>query len=148
DGKLEMRSFGVANIEDPRPVTPDTVFELASLSKTVTATAVMRLVELGSLDLQAPVRRYIPGFRVEDEAASELGIVRHLATPTPGWEANYIIEDLGKESLQRWIPMMSQMIQLAAPGRLWSYNNPAFALAGHLIELATRLDIRDAFREL
>jgi hypothetical protein len=40
------------------------------------------------------------------------------------------------------------MIQLAAPGRLWSYNNPGFAVAGVLIELATRLDIRDAFREL
>jgi CubicO group peptidase (beta-lactamase class C family) len=148
DGKLEMRGFGVTNIEDPRPVTPDTVFELASLSKTVTATAVMRLVELGKLELDAPVRRYIPGFRVQDEKASELVTVRNLLTHTPGWEANYQIEDLGKEALQRWIPTMNQMIQLAAPGRVWSYNNPGFAVAGHLIELATRLDIRDAFREL
>ena len=43
---------------------------------------------------------------------------------------------------------MGQMIQLAPPGKIWSYNNPAFGLMGHVIELATGMDIRDAFREL
>src|SRR5262245_31155194 len=55
NGQIEMRGFGITNIEDSRPVTPDAVFELASLSKTVTATAAMRLVEQSKLDLDAPV---------------------------------------------------------------------------------------------
>src|SRR5262245_43595825 len=89
NGQLEMSGFGVGSIEDPRPVTPDTVFELASLSKTVTASAAMRLVEMGKLDMDAPVRRYLPGFRVEDEHASAVVTLRNLLTHTPGWEANY-----------------------------------------------------------
>ena len=148
DGQIQMRGFGITSIEDPRPVMTDTVFELASLSKTVTATTVMRLVEQGKLELDAPVRRYLPGFRVQDEQATVTVTVRNLVTHTPGWEANYTVEDLGRESLGRWVAMMDQMIQLAPPGKIWSYNNPGFGLLGHLIELATRMDIRDAFREL
>jgi CubicO group peptidase (beta-lactamase class C family) len=148
DGQLEMRGFGVTSVEDPRQVTVDTVFELASLSKTVTATAVMRLVDSGKLDLDAPVRRYIPNFRVSDEKVSADVTLRNLVTHTPGWEANYTIADLGRDSLEEWIPRMNQMIQLATPGRIWSYNNPGFALAGRLIEIATEMEIRDAFREL
>src|SRR5437016_5927215 len=113
NGQLEMRGFGITSIEDPRPVSPDTVFELASLSKTVTATAAMRLVELGKLDLDAPVRRYLPSFRVQDEQASAVVTVRNLLTHSPGWEANYTVEDLGRDSLQRWVTTMGQMIQLA-----------------------------------
>jgi CubicO group peptidase (beta-lactamase class C family) len=148
NGQLEMRGFGVTNSEEPHPVTAETVFELASLSKTVTATAAMRLVETGKLELDAPVRRYLPGFRVQDEQAAATVTLRNLLTHTPGWEANYTIPDLGRDSLRQWVATTAQMIQLAAPGKLWSYNNPGFGLAGHLIELATGMDIRDAFRDL
>ena len=148
NGQLQMRAFGVCNVEDPRPVTPDTVFELASLSKTVTATAAMRLVEQGKLELDVPVRRYLPNFRVQDESASAVVTIGNLLTHSPGWEANYNVDDLGRESLARWVATMDQMIQLAPPGKVWSYNNPAFGLMGHLIELVTRMDVRDAFREL
>src|ERR1041385_2265974 len=148
NGQLEMRAFGVTSVEDPHPVTPETAFELASLSKTVTATAAMRLLEQGKLDLDAPVRRYLPTFGVQDEQASGAVTIRNLLTHSPGWEANYNVEDLGRESLGRWVATMGQMIQLAPPGRVWSYNNPGFGLMGHLIELLTRLDVRDAFREL
>jgi len=148
NGQIQMRGFGITNIDDPRPVMPDTAFELASLSKTVTATAAMRLVEQGKLDLDAPVRRYLPGFQVQDQQATAAVTVRNLVTHAPGWEANYTVEDLGRESLGRWVATMGQMMQLAPPGRIWSYNNPGFGLLGHLIELATLMDIRDAFREL
>src|SRR5215472_3552001 len=148
NGQLEMRGFGVTSVEDPRPVSTDTVFELASLSKTVTASAAMRLVEQGKLDLDAPVHRYVSGFRVQDEHASAAVTLRNLLTHSPGWEANYIVDDLGKESLGRWVATMGQMMQLAPPGKIWSYNNPAFGLMGHVIELVTHMDIRDAFREL
>jgi CubicO group peptidase (beta-lactamase class C family) len=148
NGELQMRGFGIASTEDPRPITPDTVYELASLSKTVTATAAMRLVELGKFDLDAPVRRYLPGFRVQDEQASAAVTLRNLLTHSPGWEANYTIQDLGRDSLRQWVGTTGQMMQLAPPGKIWSYNNPGFGLTGHLIELATAMDIRDAFREL
>jgi CubicO group peptidase (beta-lactamase class C family) len=48
--------FGVTNIENPPPVNPDTLFQIGSITKTVTATIAMRLVEQGRLGLNAPVR--------------------------------------------------------------------------------------------
>ena len=62
NGQPTVRGFGVTNVDDPLPLTTDTVFPIASISKTVTATAIMRLVEPGKLDLDAPIRRYIPEF--------------------------------------------------------------------------------------
>ena len=59
-GVTTLRGYGVTSLDDPQPITNDTLFTIASISKTMTATAVMRLVELGALDLKAPIRRYVP----------------------------------------------------------------------------------------
>jgi CubicO group peptidase (beta-lactamase class C family) len=147
DGVLQMRSLGVTSVEDPRPVTDDTMFELASLSKTFNATAAMALVQQGKLDLDAPVRKVIPGFRVQDEQVSAAVTLRHLLTQTVGWEARYSVEE-GEGALGRWVPTMGDMIQLAPPGRVWSYNNPAAGVAGRMIEIASGMEVRDAFRAL
>ena len=64
-----MRGFGVTNVEDPLPITPETVFPLASISKTVAATAIMRR-RAGQDGSEAPVRRYVPEFSVPDEAVT------------------------------------------------------------------------------
>jgi CubicO group peptidase (beta-lactamase class C family) len=80
DGVVSIRGLGVTNVEDPLPVTAHTVFPIASISKTFAATAMMRLVEQGKVDLRAPVRTYLPDFRVRDEAASRDVTVWHLLT--------------------------------------------------------------------
>jgi CubicO group peptidase (beta-lactamase class C family) len=147
DGQIQLRSLGVTSVEDPRPVTDDTLFELASLSKTYNATAAMALVQQGKLELDVPVRKYLPDFRVEDDTASATLTLRHLLTQTAGFEARYNVEE-GAGALSRWVPTMGDMIQLAPPGRVWSYCNPAAGLAGRLIEVASGLEIRDAFRAL
>src|SRR5438876_506142 len=64
NGTVTIRGLGVTSVEDPLPVTAHTVFPIASISKTFAATAMMRLVEQGKVDLRAPVRTYIPDFRV------------------------------------------------------------------------------------
>src|SRR6185436_13726643 len=113
DGKLEMRSLGVTSVEDPRPVTDDTMFELASLSKTFNATAAMTLVERGKLDLDAPVRRYVPGFRLKDERASAALTLRHLLTHTGGWEASLSDIENAPGALGRWAATLGDAYQLA-----------------------------------
>ena len=72
NGTISTRTLGVTNVEDPIPVTAHTVFPIASISKTFAATAIMRLVEQGKIDLDAPVRTYLPDFRVRDETASDI----------------------------------------------------------------------------
>src|SRR6188472_2981248 len=70
NGQVTVKGFGVTNLDDPQPITPDTIFALASISKTVTATAMMRLVEQGKVSLDDPVQKYLPDFKVADEAAT------------------------------------------------------------------------------
>lgn len=148
NGQVTARGFGVTNIDDPQPVTPDTIFPLASISKTVATTAIMRLVEQGKIDLAAPVRRYLPEFRVQDETVSREVAVWHLVTHTPGWEGQLTAPDRGTETLANFLETLRELPQLAPPGAVWSYNNAGFTLAGRVIEVVTGQSIHDAIRAL
>jgi CubicO group peptidase (beta-lactamase class C family) len=84
DGRIvHARGFGEAD-SSGRAVSPQTPFVIGSLSKSVTALAVMQLVEAGKVELDAPVQRYLPWFRVADEEASARITVRHLLNQTSG----------------------------------------------------------------
>jgi CubicO group peptidase (beta-lactamase class C family) len=144
DGKTTIRGFGVRSADDAQPVTSDTIFPLASISKTVTTTTVMRLVEQGKIALTAPVRTYLPDFRVADEAASRDVTIRHLLTHTSGWEGQLSATDRGDETLARFVAGLSTNMQLAPPGAAWSYNNAGFGVAGRVIEMVTGKTFSDA----
>src|SRR5919202_5147919 len=75
---------GVANLETGEPVGTDTLFHVASISKVYTATLVMQLVDEGKLDLDTPIRTYLPDFRVADDDATERVTARHLLSHTSG----------------------------------------------------------------
>ena len=148
DGHTTIRGFGVRSVNDPQPVTSNTVFPLASISKTVTTTAVMRLVEQGRIDLHAPVRKYLPDFRVADEAASRDVTIWHLVTHTSGWEGQLSAADKGDETLARFVAGLSTTMQLAPPGAAWSYNNAGFGVAGRIIEVVTGKTFSEAIDDL
>ena len=148
DGETTVRGFGVTSVEDGLAVTAQTIFPLASISKTVTSTAVMRLVEQGKLDLAAPVRRYLPDFRVQDEAASRDVTLLELLTHTSGWEGQLSAVDRGDETLARFVAGLSSNMQLAPPRAAWSYNNAGFGVAGRVIETVTGMPFGDAVDDL
>src|SRR5436309_3577560 len=83
DQIVHLRGFGTAD-QSGRAVTPHTPFILASVSKSFTALATMQLVEAGKVELDAPVQRYLPWFRVADPVASARITVRHLLYHTSG----------------------------------------------------------------
>lgn len=144
------RGFGVTSIENPLPVTEDTLFTIASISKTFTGTAVMSLVEKGLLDLNAPVRKYLPDFRVKDEHASASATVMTLLTHMGGWDGDYMINEFGNgdDALRRTVAGMFRLDQLAPPHTRWSYNNSGLYVAGRLIELVTGKSFENALRDL
>lgn len=148
DGTVSIRGFGITNVEDSLPVTAHTVFPIASISKTFAATAIMRLVEQGKLDLNARVRTYLPDFRVRDEAASREVTVRHLLTHLGGWEGQVSGPDRGTETLRNFVGSITDLMQVAPPGAAWSYNNAGFSIAGRVIEVVTGTSINRAVREL
>src|SRR5437763_10799686 len=83
DHIVHLRGFGVANPAG-QPVTPQTPFILGSLSKSFTAVAIMQLIEAGKMELDAPVQRYLPWFRVANRNASAQIRVYHLLHQTSG----------------------------------------------------------------
>jgi CubicO group peptidase (beta-lactamase class C family) len=89
DGHEFTAGFGVTNVRHPLQVNEHTFFQIGSTTKTFTATLVMRLVEEGKLDLDKPIRNYIPGFRMKDADVTQRVTMRHLLTHTGGWEGDY-----------------------------------------------------------
>lgn len=147
-GELTTRGLGVTNVEDPLPVTAHTVFPIASISKTFAATAMMRLVEQGKVDLRAPVRTYLADFRVRDEAASRDVTVWHLLTHLGGWEGQVSGPERGTDTLKNFVASITDLMQVAPPGKAWSYNNAGFSVAGRVIEVVTGTSINRALSDL
>jgi CubicO group peptidase (beta-lactamase class C family) len=148
NGTVSIRGLGITNVEDSLPVTAHTVFPIASISKTFATTAMMRLVEQGKVDLKAPVRTYIPEFKVRDEAVSRNVTVLHLLTHLGGWEGQVSGPDRGSETLANFLTTITDLMQVAPPGAAWSYNNAGFSIAGRVIEKITGNSINRSIRDL
>jgi CubicO group peptidase (beta-lactamase class C family) len=150
DGGAEhIAGFGVTSVDHPLPVDGDTLFQIGSTTKTVTGTAAMRLVEQGRLDLDAPVRAYLPQLRLADESAAAGVTLRHLFSHTGGWVGDYF-DDLGNgdDALARIVERMVELPQVTPLGAIWSYNNAGFYLAGRVIEVAAGKPYEAAVQEL
>src|SRR5688572_18800923 len=129
-------AFGIADVENQVPVKPETMFRLASISKPVTAVAALQLWEQGSLDLDAPVQRYIPTFPRKPwtvtprQLLGHLGGVRHYTT----------IDEV--ESTRHYFDVLSplQIFQddplAAEPGTRYHYTTYGYALLGAVVEAA------------
>ncbi len=148
-GEEYVRGYGVTNVDEPEPVNGDTLFRIASTTKTFSGTTVMRLVEQGQLDLSAPVRHYLPEFRVADETASAKVTLRQCLNHSAGWVGDDE-RDFGRgdDALARYITSMRELPQLTAPGAQFAYNNTALDTAGRIIEVVTNQTYEEAVRVL
>ncbi|MDL1896970.1 beta-lactamase family protein, partial [Anaerolineae bacterium CFX7] len=86
--------LGVTNIENPLPVTRDTLYQIGSITKTFLGTLVMRLVEMGKIDLHAPLKNYLPELKLRDADATNHATMFHCLTHTGGWDGDYF-DDFG-----------------------------------------------------
>ncbi|WP_037363533.1 serine hydrolase domain-containing protein [Nakamurella lactea] len=150
DGDASYAYHGVTSIENPLPVDENTLFQFGSTGKTFTGTAIMRLVQDGRIDLDAPVRQYLPDFRVSDEAASAAVTVLQLLNHTAGWSGDRMgdASDNGPESIERFVAAMAGLEQEFAPGTAMSYNNASLSVAGRIIEVVTGQRFEQAIQEL
>ncbi len=139
--------FGITNVEHPLPVDADTVFEIASITKTMTATVAARLAADGRLDLDAPVRRYIPDFRVADAGVSARVTVRDLFTHTAGWFGEYLPPTgHGADAIALAVAVMAGLEQVS-PAGTFSYNNVSLTLAGRIVEVIAGRPYEQVLRE-
>jgi CubicO group peptidase (beta-lactamase class C family) len=143
--------YGVISVEDPLPVHERTLFQIGSVSKTFTATAIMALVERGQAALEDPVSRHLPGFQLASPGAAEQVTIRHLLTHTAGFLGDWFLvhpPQPGDDGPAHVFDTLPEVPQLFPPGRGWSYNNAGFGVAGRLIEVLTGRPYATALRDL
>src|SRR5262249_33481141 len=113
NGREYARGYGVTNVDYPQPVDGDTLFRICSITKTLTGTTAMCLVEQGRLDLDAPVRTYLPALRLADESVAARVTVRQLLNHSAGWQGDDHT-DLGQgdDALAKYMASMERLPQL------------------------------------
>src|SRR5215208_5651132 len=139
---------GTANLDTGAAVTADTLFPVASIAKAYTATLAMQLVDDGALDLDEPLRRHLPGFRVADPDATARLTPRHLLTHTSGLDGDK--EDTfgrGEDALERYVASCSTLGQIHPLGATFSYCNSGFNILGRLIEVLREKSFDAALRD-
>lgn len=149
DGRAEYAFSGVTNVDHPLPVDAGTLFQIGSTGKTYTGAVIMQLVGQGRVDLTAPVRTYLPGFRLKDEAVAREVNVLQLLNHTAGWDGDFF-EDQGEgdDALTRYVARMDSIEQVTPLGDTVSYNNASLAVAGRIIEVVTGSTYERAVREM
>ena len=142
DEVAHLEGFGDADSSSGRAVTPQTPFIIGSTSKSFTALAIMQLVEAGKVKLDAPVRRYIPWFRVADEEASKRITVRNLLNHTSGLSRAAATEallqkDSNKGALQRAVRSL-RTEELDRPvGKSFEYSNVNYTILGLIVQIVS-----------
>lgn len=139
---------GIADVGTGREMTVDTVFHLASVSKVYNATLVMSLVDEGLLELDVPVRTYLPDFAVTDPEVTEKVTLRHLITHTSGLDGDKFASfGQGDDALARYVDDCRDIGQVHPLGATWSYCNSGVNIAGHVVATVLGTSWDAALRE-
>jgi CubicO group peptidase (beta-lactamase class C family) len=160
DGRLTyFGAHGPADIESATPITPDTVFRIASISKTFTAIAVMQLAEAGLVDLDAPADDYLRAFRlIPAKGGTKPATLRHLLTHTAGVPELVRASDLLRPdwgdsvALDEPVPTLPELygggLRLhGEPGTTFTYTNHGFAALQQIVEDVSGLPFDRYLRE-
>jgi CubicO group peptidase (beta-lactamase class C family) len=144
--------FGTADLENSVPATPHTLYRLASISKSITATAALLLWQQGKLDLDAPIQKYCPSFPQKDapittrELLGHLGGIRHYKSASQD-DPEYGNTKHFPNSIQGGIDFFKNDPLLAKPGTEFHYSTQGFALVGCAIEGASGENYVDYVRK-
>ena len=133
--------FGLANQEAGTPVTPETLFQIGSISKSFTSIVMLQLQEQGLLDINDPVTIYLPWFEIQSEC--EPITLRHLMSHTAG-----IIMG-SDETLAAFTEAwnLRHTRATAPPGEMFHYSNSGYKILGLVLESVLGQDIASILRE-
>lgn len=145
---IYQKGFGTKDLETNEPITPDTIFGVASVTKSFIALAIMKLAEEGKLKIDDPVTKYLPRFQLMGYDNMEVIKIRHLLSHTSGIATMERKEELkGFEEHLRYINETERTI-LGKPGDYICYNNDLFLLLGAIIEQVTGENYKDYIHKL
>lgn len=138
DGEIVWaEGFGWADLDRRVPATPETMYSLASISKPITATALMRLVERGEVDLDRPANEYLGEGQIhsavwDPEGATVRRVLSHTAGLPLHWEFFYEGEDHPRRTTAQGIERFGVLV--TPPGELYQYSNLGYGILDEIIE--------------
>jgi len=128
------RGFGYRDVDKRLPVTPDTLFPLGSCSKAFTATAIALLADKGRIELDTPVRTYLPDFSLEDPVASATLTTRDILTHKSGLPRHDLFWYQAPFSRDELYHRLRFLEPSGPPRAQWRYNSLMFVVAGRIVE--------------
>lgn len=153
EGVVDVQVLGLADVENNRPMKRDTVFRIASMTKPITALAVMQLVEEGKVYVEDPVEKYLPDFQGQMLLAGKEGdtvtlkkpsrpiTVQDLMTHTSGLSGYprgmADVYQKRNRTLNETTIAISQAPLMFEPGTKWSYCNPGIDTLGRIVEVVS-----------
>lgn len=139
--------FGYRDLYAKLPMTPDTVYPIASTAKAMTATLLGMLVDAGRLAWDTPVRRYMPKFRLRDVLMSDQVTVRDLLTMRTGLPAHDFVWFEHPITRSDLLERLEHLALSAGLRERFQYNNLLYAVAGHVAEIITGRSWEEMTRE-
>jgi CubicO group peptidase (beta-lactamase class C family) len=135
NGVIDNAVAGIANVATGVPVTPDTLMHVGSITKVMTATLAMQLVDDGLVSLDQPIAPLLPELRLRDGNALARISLRMLLTHSSGIDGGWL-PDFGhdEETIDKAIARYSGLGQLFEPGSEWSYCNVGYVIVGYLAQ--------------
>jgi CubicO group peptidase (beta-lactamase class C family) len=153
DRILWVAGFGYTDTDKQKPVDPETIFSIQSMSKTFTATAVLFAVQDGLLDLDAPITTYLPEFTVHsrfEEHPERKITLRHLLSHTAGFTHEAPVGnnfDTPSPSFEEHVRSISQTWLKFPVGVKTSYSNLGIDLAGYIVQRVSKKPLARYLRE-
>ncbi len=134
------KTFGLQSLESGAPVTPGSLFCVASISKVFVAVALLQLAERGALDLDEPLVRYLPYFALDDPRSAQI-TARQVLSHTSGmpdlddFEYDHLVRhpEYDEGAAERFVRGQQSKKMVATPGEQFLYSNLAYDVAGDLI---------------
>lgn len=135
-GRVHEFACGLANVATGVAATPDTLFQVGSVTKVFTAALVTQLAEAGLVDLDAPIDKYLPNFPAP--LSNSPPSLRHLLSHQSGLdEAMGDFADRGQESIANVVARIDEIGSIFPPGAHYSYSNTGYVVAGHILQVLT-----------
>lgn len=147
---LLTKGYGYKNLATKEPINEDSLFHMASVSKTFVATGIMQLYEKGKIDIYKPLVYYIPYFKAKGDKYKEITI-QNMLSHTSG--ITYVDDSLWGQgpyddgALEYYVRSLSELELMWDPGEKFYYNNTLYEVLGHIIGKVSGMTFEDYIKE-
>ncbi|MBU5310424.1 serine hydrolase [Tissierella carlieri] len=147
---IYIKGFGVKNVDTKEPVDENSLFHMASVSKTFVATGIMQLVEQGKIRLDECVIEYLPYFKLKDDRYKNITIrqlLSHISGMPDEDDYEWDKPQYDEEALERYVRSINEKELMWEPGEKFAYSNISYEILGNVIEKVSGMSFEKCMKE-